>query len=288
LFAIIYVKCFLTGTENSVTDLIISNYNLTINVGDSIDLKNYYKIEPLNVSANVWCYIDGPSFATIDSNNVLKAKNAGSTIICLNVKSGEDVIKRNITLQIDELPKLPTKLSFNNDIVKLSINDSGVYNKLTITGEYNVSGEVKYSNPNICEYNLSTGEIVPFCEGETTVTVLFKSGVDTISKSFDVEIKSSMKKELGLTSKGITNEDDEYYLEIPKTKSKQITISYKEDKTDVANFEFEVELLSNTCGLICETNKSSLNVSVKEIGEAEIKISIKDKDVFVILKVKGV
>lgn len=287
LFSVIYVTCFLNKNEDVVTDLIISNNNITINVGDRIDLKKYYRIEPLNISANVLCLMGNSSFATINSENILIAKNAGLTKIYLKVKSGEDVIEKNINLKIDELPKLPTNLSFKNEIVKLSIGDSGVYNKLTITGEYNVSGEIKYSNPNVCEYNLTTGEIIPLGVGSTTVTVLFKSGTDTISKSFDVEIKSCMKKEIVLSSKGIAKGDSEYGLEMPKNRSKQIKLSYFEDECAV-DFVYEVELISNTCGLICETNKTSLTVFVKEVGEAEIKISIKDKDVFVILKVKGV
>lgn len=312
LFAIIFVTCFKEDNKNLVTDLIVSNQNLTIKVGDKIDLKDFYTIKPLDISANVLCLVENSRFAVIDENNVLTAKNAGNTKIYLKVNSGTDIIERDINLAIEDLTEdnqtenqtdnqtdegniqsdaqvNPTSLSFENENMNITLSDENCKNELIVTGDYNTTPVVEYSDETICEYNVNSGAITPKATGQTTVTVKFFNGKEEISKSFSVKVADDESISIELTSPIIQKVDDYYTISISSgsTKGKVVTISCKEDDVKKTGCVFSYEIITNSCGLVCQLDKESIVLKASNSGESDLKISLDGTDIFVILKVRA-
>lgn len=307
LFAIIYVTCFKEDNKNLVTDLIVSNQNLTIKVGDKIDLKDFYTIKPLDISANVLCLVANSRFAVIDENNVLTAKIAGNTKIYLKVNSGTDIIERDINLAIEDLTEdnqkdgqtdegniqdnmlvNPTSLSFENENMNILLSDENCKNELIVTGDYNTTAVVEYSDETICEYNVNSGAITPKAIGQTTVTVKFFNGKEEISKSFCVKVADDESITIELTSPIIQKVDDYYTISFSSssTKGKVVTITCKEDGVKKTGCVFSYEIITNSCELVCQLDKESIVLKASNSGESDLKICLDGTNIFVILKVR--
>lgn len=279
----IFLIKFYNKNENKVDDLVIYTQNLNLVVGEQINLENYYTILPKTSKAVVMCIVTNSSYANISGNNVLTAKNLGTTQVLLKVDAGSNnFIERNINIVINEKPCIPTSLNFEKEVVNLNLQSENISNNLTILGSYNVTPTVTYSNSNICSYNYSTGIITPLNYGQTTVKVSFSSNNETISKSFVVNVLDEYRKmEIDL------DKVDDYY--IFKTTSNKVdflkVLLYEQNQLVKKNIN--ADILSNDNELeIIQNENCNIMIMTSNIGESIIKFSCKeDESVYIYVKI---
>ena len=276
------IKVF-NKNETKVKDLVIKTQNINLEVGEQINLENYYTILPSTSKAIVMCIVADNSYAKISTGNILTAKHIGKTQVLLKVDAGSNnFIERNINVEVNEKSCIPTALSFEKEVVNLNLQSKNITNKLIVTGKYNVTPIITYSSNNICNYNYKTGIITPLNYGQTTITVSFSNNDEIISKSFIVNVIDEYRKmEMNL------EKDGNYY--ILKTNSNKIeflkVLLYEQNQ--IVKKNINADIISNNNGLeIIQNENCDIIIITSDIGESIIKFSCKeDESVYIYVKI---
>lgn len=274
-FIPLYFVCF-KDKEIKVEDLVLTKNSLQITVGDKVELDNYYNLKPINSHANVICLIENPLYATINENNVLTAKDEGNTKIYFRVKTANDFIEKDIDLSIKEKLYLPNSLSFEFDKITLDKNETKT-NVMTVS-KTNCEAVVSYSSKNVCEYNYKTGLITPINEGTTIVTIKFCDNESEISKSFEVCVVKNITKEIVIENLTMVNGEYECLVTVKRTKT--LNLEYFENGVEVADCEFDYELLDenyqviNGASVITTPLISANKIQFKAKSEGDVIIRI--------------
>ena len=289
-FIPIYFICF-KNKEIVVEDLILTRNNLTLNVGDKVELKNFYNLKPLGAKTNVLCLIENSKFATISGDNVLTAKGVGNTKIYFRVSAGDEFIEKNIDLSVNQKLSIPSSISFEFDSITLDIFETKT-NKLT-TSQTNCEASITYSSPNVCKYNHKTGVITPIGVGSTTLTIKFSDKENEISKSFEVCVVKNITKEIVIEN--LSKESDFYECSVEVGRSKTLNLNFYEDGNVVDDYDFDYQLLDENLLEVNATNlittptlgANKLQFKAKATGEIFIKIFVNNSvKTEIILKVK--
>lgn len=270
IFTIIFVSCF-KNNKDSVKELKLNSDNLTLEVGDVVDLKNMYSLRPINFSANVLCLVANSKFAVIDENNILTAKSEGFTKIYFKVNSGNNLIEKDISLQINK------HVEENKDD---SIVDDNKDNDKTDENNKDDSKDIN-NNDNIInnDDNINNND-----DNKDS-----KDSDDSIDNDKTIDdAKSNLK--IVLKSKFVEKIDDYYTLNLSSesVKAKTIMLSCIDDKNIEHEVNFVYEILSDDCELYFQFDKNKVIVMGSKVGEAVIKISIENSSEFVLLKVRVV
>lgn len=276
------IKVF-NNNEIKVKDLVVKTHNINLEVGQQIDLENYYTILPSTSKAVVMCLVTDSSYAKISSGNILTAKHIGKTQVLLKVDAGSNnYIERNINVEVNEKSCIPTDISFEKQVVNLSMQSKNITNKLNIIGSYNVMPIINYSNSNVCSYNYKTGVITPLNYGQTTITVSFSNNDKIISKSFIVNILNEYRKmEINL------EKDGNYYILKTKSNKMEFLNVLLYEQNQIVKKNINADIISNNNGLeIIQNENCDIMITTSNIGESIIKFSCKeDESVYIYVKI---
>ncbi len=284
IFTIIFVSCF-KNNKDSVKELKLNSDNLTLEVGDVVDLKNMYSLRPINFNANVLCLVANSKFAVIDENNILTAKSEGFTKIYFKVNSGNNLIEKDISLQINKHVEENKDDSIvddnkNNDKTDENNKDDETLKNNDKDNNNDDSKDVN-NNDNIINNNDNINNNDDNKDS--------KDSDDNINNDKTIDdAKSNL--EIVLKSKFVEKIDDYYTLNLSSesVKAKTIVLSCIDDKNVEHEVNFSCEILSDDCELYFQFDKNKVIVMGSKVGEAVIKISIENSSEFVLLKVRVV
>lgn len=271
------------GNKNSVKDLIINSNNITLEVGQEINLKNYFSLSPTTSKATVMCLIENSTYAKISDDYMLTAKNIGETKIILKVNTGSNnYIEKNINVIITEKSIIPSSISFEKTSVSLGKNTTTCTNKLIASGEYNVAPKISYTNSNVCTYNYKTGLITPINYGSTKITVTFSLNEKIVFNSFDVTICDEYRT----ISVDLPTLYNFYILNVQPNELKSINIITKENDIET-EFAIKQEFISNNNNSqIVSSEFSNILVKATMSGESILKVFCKDdENIFILIKI---
>ncbi len=279
IFAIIYFTVFKTDK----TDLIVLTDNLTVEVGESVDLKDYYSLISNNKDIEVLCLPSNSSLATVNDENVITASKVGNLTIYLKTNGSNKIIEKEINLVIKQASVIPISFSFEKSVVNIGINTNYIINKIVTVDNYNVNPTIYYSVNNICEYDVDTGKIIPKNIGTCEVKVSFNLKNNIVENSFTVIVKEIYRK----IDVNLTKVDDYYIFNLTKNEFKLLSLTLYEDNVIVNSVAYKTEFLSNNCSAFIEQKEmNSILLTADSLGETVLKIYCKDDEsIFVLVKI---
>jgi len=290
LILIIVVVAFFTmyytifGNKRQIQSLEITTNNISLEVGDTKDLKDCYLVEPEEANFYVMCYISDESCAEINANNILTAKSVGNTTILLKCKVKNKPFEEEIDLTVTEKQVIPSSFGFEYTSITTGLNSTNCYNNIVCSESYNVVPSIEYSINNVCEYNYNTGLITPISLGTTTVTVKFEKDGEIVSNSFTVNVENNYRSIVPSLSK----EGDYFILNLSKNSLQSFTLktfeSGVEDPSIKINFEFNSNEINAS---ILQYELNCVIIKATEVGETILKVSCKDDEsIFVNIKLR--
>jgi len=284
IIVLIGFSMFSTKKEN-VEDLILSTNSINLEVEESVNLNDYFSVYPKNAKAIVMCLIDDSYYAVISKDNIVTAKNIGTTQIYLKVSSGSNnIINKTIGLNVKEKSVIPTNFSFEKSEVNLGINTQFAINNLISENEYNVTPVITYSTNNVCSYDYQTGKVLPINLGSTIVTVTFKLKNKEISQNFKVNVKETYRT----IELSYEKENDCYIIDVELNTTKSLNVFVYEDGV-VVNGEIKIDVIENNAGFNLINNEmGTIIYRCSTSGETKLKIScVEDSSVFIFVILKG-
>lgn len=281
-FAIMLTSILKDNIKNATVTCNISE--LKLEVGDVVNLNNYFTITPSEAEVTITCLVTNANFATISGNNILTAKNVGETTIVFKTSLSSDICKENISLTIKEKSIIPSNFSFEEENVTLSLDMLNYENKIICEENYNVIPTVSYSVSNICNYNIETGIITPLNEGNTVVTVTFMLNNNIISKSFNVNV---VNKYLEI-SIDLSFEENSYILNMNINSVKSFNYCALINNVADNSYKFLYTFISNDANIeIIQFESGLCTIYANKTGVSFMKVYLKDfSNIYKIIKIE--
>ena len=272
----------LSNQNIKIKDILLSTNKITLEIGDKVNLNELYSIYPINATCNVMCLVLDSKCANINNDNILTAKTIGTTKVLLKASSDNNFIEKDIEISVTNKEEVPTSISFEKELVTLSLKSKNISNKITLDCEYNGTPTISYSNEGICSYNYITGVITPKSCGETYVKVKYNLKESTLEKSFKVVVKDDYVKLIV----NATKENDYYVLNLTKNKVKTIKVQVYENDAVISKTLDGVFVINQNNTKILQHDGSNFVIKVQEQGESILKIFYpEDESIFINIKI---
>lgn len=280
VFLVIYIVALPSDNKN---ELSVNVESITLEVGDSVDLSNYYTVKSKK-SLEVLCLSQNNALASVTNEKTLTANASGQTKIYFKITDGKGgYIEKFITANIIDKQIIPSVFSFEKESVVMGVDTAFIENKIISDVEFNVIPNVSYSNDSICSYNYQTGKIYPLNEGTTTITVQFSHKNRHVENGFEVCVKNNY---CTIALNNTTKIGDEYYKTLSVNASSFLTYDILNNENN-NEYTMMYEIVENSCDILVQKEYSKYILKGTKQGVAKIKFYLKeDESVYVILNVE--